>query len=76
MLPDVSRAGHRIHAPPHRHAGPVFGYVLEGEYEHALDDRLEPDVELDGRTLGDVQDLDPEIDDEHTGAPATESRKE
>jgi quercetin dioxygenase-like cupin family protein len=25
-------------ALPHRHAGPVFGYVLEGEYEHALDD--------------------------------------
>src|SRR5262245_26688952 len=24
---------------PHRHAGPVFGYVLEGEYEHALDDQ-------------------------------------
>src|SRR5262245_7161732 len=23
---------------PHRHAGPVFGYVLEGEDEHALDD--------------------------------------
>ena len=23
---------------PHRHAGPVFGYVLEGEYDHALDD--------------------------------------
>ena len=23
---------------PHHHAGPVFGYVLEGEYEHALDD--------------------------------------
>jgi quercetin dioxygenase-like cupin family protein len=22
---------------PHRHAGPVFGYVLEGEYEHAID---------------------------------------
>ena len=22
----------------HRHAGPVFGYVLEGEYEHALDE--------------------------------------
>ena len=21
----------------HRHTGPVFGYVLEGEYEHALD---------------------------------------
>src|SRR6516165_9038370 len=20
---------------PHHHAGPVFGYVLEGEYEHA-----------------------------------------
>src|SRR3954449_9867722 len=25
--------------PPHHHAGPVFGYVLEGEYEHALDDQ-------------------------------------
>jgi quercetin dioxygenase-like cupin family protein len=24
---------------PHRHAGPVFGYVLEGEYEHAVDDQ-------------------------------------
>jgi quercetin dioxygenase-like cupin family protein len=24
---------------PHRHAGPVFGYVLEGEYEHAIDDK-------------------------------------
>jgi Cupin domain len=23
---------------PHSHTGPVFGYVLEGEYEHALDD--------------------------------------
>ena len=23
---------------PHRHTGPVFGYVLKGEYEHALDD--------------------------------------
>ena len=23
---------------PHRHTGPVFGYVLEGEYEHALND--------------------------------------
>ena len=22
----------------HRHIGPVFGYVLEGEYEHAIDD--------------------------------------
>ena len=22
---------------PHRHTGPVFGYVLEGEYEHAMD---------------------------------------
>src|SRR5262245_27155054 len=22
---------------PHRHTGPVFGYVLEGEYEHSLD---------------------------------------
>lgn len=24
---------------PHRHAGPVFGYVLEGEYQHAIDDQ-------------------------------------
>jgi quercetin dioxygenase-like cupin family protein len=24
---------------PHRHAGPVFGYVLEGEFEWALDDQ-------------------------------------
>ena len=23
---------------PHRHPGPVFGYVLEGEYEWAVDD--------------------------------------
>src|SRR4051812_6978138 len=23
---------------PHRHTGPVFGYVLEGEYEHAVND--------------------------------------
>src|SRR5262245_47328243 len=23
---------------PHRHAGPTFGYGLEGEYEHAIDD--------------------------------------
>lgn len=23
---------------PHHHTGPVFGYVLEGEYEHALDE--------------------------------------
>src|ERR1700745_2095961 len=22
---------------PHHHTGPVFGYVLEGDYEHALD---------------------------------------
>ena len=28
--------GRRVAA--HRHTGPVFGYVLEGEYEHALDD--------------------------------------
>ena len=26
-------------SPPHRHAGPVFGYVLEGEYEWGLDDQ-------------------------------------
>jgi quercetin dioxygenase-like cupin family protein len=25
-------------SPPHRHPGPVFGYVLEGEYEHGIDD--------------------------------------
>src|ERR1700747_8806 len=24
---------------PHRHTGPVFGYVLEGKYEHALNDK-------------------------------------
>jgi quercetin dioxygenase-like cupin family protein len=24
---------------PHRHAGPAFGYVLEGEYEWAIDDQ-------------------------------------
>ena len=24
---------------PHRHAGPIFGYVLEGEFELALDDQ-------------------------------------
>ena len=23
---------------PHHHPGPVFGYVLEGEYEHAIND--------------------------------------
>ena len=23
---------------PHRHTGPVFGYVLEGVYEHAIND--------------------------------------
>src|SRR3954470_5897494 len=23
---------------PHHHTGPVFGYVLEGEYEHVLND--------------------------------------
>jgi quercetin dioxygenase-like cupin family protein len=23
---------------PHRHPGPVFGYVLEGQYEWAIDD--------------------------------------
>jgi quercetin dioxygenase-like cupin family protein len=26
-------------SPPHRHPGPVFGYVLEGEYEWAIDDK-------------------------------------
>jgi quercetin dioxygenase-like cupin family protein len=24
---------------PHRHPGPVFGYVLEGEFEFAIDDQ-------------------------------------
>ena len=24
---------------PHRHAGPIFGYVLEGEFEWAIDDQ-------------------------------------
>jgi quercetin dioxygenase-like cupin family protein len=24
---------------PHRHTGPVFGYVMEGEYEWAIDDQ-------------------------------------
>lgn len=24
---------------PHRHPGPVFGYILEGEYEWAVDDK-------------------------------------
>jgi quercetin dioxygenase-like cupin family protein len=23
---------------PHRHAGPVFGHVIEGEYEHGIND--------------------------------------
>jgi quercetin dioxygenase-like cupin family protein len=26
-------------SPPHRHPGPVFGYVLEGEYEWAVNDQ-------------------------------------
>jgi quercetin dioxygenase-like cupin family protein len=26
-------------SPPHRHPGPVFGYVLEGEYEWAIDEQ-------------------------------------
>ena len=34
----VIEPGNRV--SPHRHAGPVFGYVLEGEYEHALNDEL------------------------------------
>ena len=25
-------------SPPHRHPGPVFGYILEGEYEWGLND--------------------------------------
>src|SRR4051794_5836771 len=26
-------------SPPHRHPGPAFGYVLEGEYEWAINDQ-------------------------------------
>jgi len=26
-------------SPPHRHPGPVFGYVLEGEYEWGINDQ-------------------------------------
>jgi quercetin dioxygenase-like cupin family protein len=26
-------------SPPHRHPGPVFGYILEGEYEWGLNDQ-------------------------------------
>lgn len=26
-------------SPPHRHPGPVFGYVLEGDYEWAINDQ-------------------------------------
>jgi quercetin dioxygenase-like cupin family protein len=28
-----------VGSKPHRHPGPVFGYVLEGEYEWAIDDK-------------------------------------
>jgi quercetin dioxygenase-like cupin family protein len=26
-------------SPPHRHPGPVYGYILEGEYEWAINDQ-------------------------------------
>jgi quercetin dioxygenase-like cupin family protein len=26
-------------SPPHRHPGPVFGYVLQGDYEWAINDQ-------------------------------------
>jgi len=26
-------------SPPHRHPGPVFGYILEGEYEWGINDQ-------------------------------------
>ena len=26
-------------SPPHRHPGPVFGYILEGDYEWAINDQ-------------------------------------
>jgi quercetin dioxygenase-like cupin family protein len=35
---------------PHRHPGPVLGYVLEGEYEWAVDDN-EPKVLKAGETF-------------------------
>ena len=31
---------------PHRHPGPVFGYVLEGEYEWAIDDQKAKTLEV------------------------------
>ncbi len=33
-------------SPPHRHPGPVFGYVLEGQYEHAIDDQPAKTLEV------------------------------
>ena len=33
-------------SPPHRHAGPVFGYVLEGQFEHAIDDQKAKTLEV------------------------------
>ena len=39
---------------PHHHTGPVFGYVLEGEYEHALDDAVaafNPTERIKGKTI-------------------------
>jgi quercetin dioxygenase-like cupin family protein len=37
-------------SPPHRHAGPVFGYVIEGEYEWAIGDQP-PRVLKAGKTF-------------------------
>ena len=31
--------GPEVAGKPHRHPGPIFGYVLEGEFELALDDQ-------------------------------------
>ena len=31
--------GPSVTGQPHRHPGPVFGYVLEGEYELGIDDQ-------------------------------------
>ena len=36
---------------PHRHPGPAFGYVLEGEYEWAIDEQTRPEAEGRGYVL-------------------------
>ncbi len=36
---DELTMGPGLSSAPHRHPSPVFGYVVEGEYEWAIDDR-------------------------------------